>query len=120
MRTLAIASFVGQSFQRFKESLEKSARVTDWVSHHDMPHVGFTSRQPAVTILFSIGDKAGARQQATAMLAAAERLRDPNWLVMALTLNMFASQNVGDWWAARDFSDRALAVGPMDSRPLSH
>ena len=119
MRTLANASFLDQNFHRYKESLEKSARVTDWVSHHDMPQVELTARQPAVFALLSMGDVAGARQQATAMLAAAERLRDHNSLVAALFATVSASQIVGDWPVTYGSSDRALSVGPMDPRPLS-
>ena len=107
MRTLANASFLDQNFHRYKESLEKSARVTDWVSHHDMPQVELTARQPAVFALLSMGDVAGARQQATAMLAA------------SLFATVSASQIVGDWPVTYGSSDRALSVGPMDPRPLS-
>ena len=112
MRTLANASFLDQNFHLYKESLEKSARVTDWVSHHDMPQVELTARQPAVFALLSMGDVAGARQQATAMLAAA-------LFATVSAGNLAASQIVGDWPVTYGSSDRALSVGPMDPRPLS-
>jgi ATP/maltotriose-dependent transcriptional regulator MalT len=66
-----------------------------------------------------MGDLERAQRYRLAMLALAERLRDRYWLVYALWGNEYLCQLKGDWRAARDFSDRALATECMDPRPLS-
>ena len=48
----------------------------------------------------------------------AERLRDRTWLIFALWSNETLSRLQGDWQAAREFSDRGLAVAPWEPRLL--
>ncbi len=72
------------------------------------------ARYYAAQSLTSMGDLEEARRQATAALAPAERLRD-RWLGRALAINGLLSIIGGDFEAARDFSERSLAVTPSDS-----
>jgi len=46
----------------------------------------------------------------------AERIGDRFWLSMACRANQDAAHLLGDWHTARHFSDRALAVDPMEPR----
>ena len=61
-----------------------------------------------------MGDLDGATRHSVAALPPAERLRHRFYLSRALTMNVWLCQLKGDWQAARDFSDRGLAVSPQD------
>ena len=65
-----------------------------------------------------MGDLEGMGLHVADMLAPAERLRDRYWLASALVTNRALAQLNGDWGAARDFSDRGMAVAPDDPRHL--
>jgi len=60
----------------------------------------------------SIGDLEGMLAHASAMLEPAERLRDNFWWTGALWHNEIGARLAGDWAAARDYSDRCLAISP--------
>jgi tetratricopeptide (TPR) repeat protein len=65
-----------------------------------------------------LGDSDAARYHAEAVLAPAEKAADRFSLVNAITLNVRLSTLVGDWAAAREFTDRGLVVAPLDARIL--
>ena len=83
------------------------------------PRSEVQARQRATLALTITGDLEGARLHATAGLAPAERLRDRFWLSTAYWSVQFVSRLQGDWYAARDFSDRGLIMGHGDPRILS-
>ncbi len=66
------------------------------------------------------GDPDEAGLHATAMLVPAERLRHHFYLARTLFANASLAGCRGSWQAARDFSDRGLAVSPREARLLGN
>ena len=81
--------------------------------------VEVAARYEAAVELLRTGELEQARQHAVAMLEGAERLRDRHWLSSALRVNGYLCYSIGDWTAARDFTERGLAVLPGDPRNLA-
>ncbi|PKB64319.1 MAG: hypothetical protein BZY80_03250 [SAR202 cluster bacterium Io17-Chloro-G2] len=118
MPTLAEAARVDRFGLHLPESLSKSRQAIELLARFDDPQVEAAARYEASVALCINGDPEEAQVHATAMLAAAERLRDRFWLSSALGHNAALCQVRGDWQAARDFAERGLAVQPGDSRIL--
>jgi len=118
-RILADAANVDLLDGRWQESLEKSIQALALFSPGGTAHVEALARYTAYMSHFALGDLEEARLQASALLPVADRLRDRFWLSLALRANQDAAQAGGDWQTARDLSDRALAVSPMEARSLS-
>ena len=116
---LAAAGEVDVFHLRCRESLEKSLRAIQLARQASDPRSEVQARQRATLALTITGDLEGARLHATAGLAPAERLRDRFWLSTAYWSVQFVSRLQGDWYAARDFSDRGLIMGHGDPRILS-
>ena len=114
-RTLASACSLDVLQLRTEECLVKALRAIELAPGADAPQAEVAARYYAAQCLLMIGDLEEARRQATAALAPAERLRDRFWLGLALTMNWFVSIMEGDFEAARDFSERGLAVSPSHS-----
>ena len=119
LRTLAEAARVDRFDLHSQESLSKSRRAIELLRRFDDPEAEVAAHYEASLAVFDIGDTEEAQQHATAMLGAAERLRDQWGLCSALGLNGGLSQAKGDWQAGRDFGERGLAVSPRDSRILA-
>jgi tetratricopeptide (TPR) repeat protein len=118
LRTLAEAARVDGFQLRFHESLRKSLRALELARRVDDLRSEVTARNEASSALGCLGDPEGARQHAAESLALAERLRDRFWLSSAFAELTNLSYYQGDWQAARDFSDRGLAVSATDTRNL--
>ena len=114
--TLVSASHVDHYHLRLQESLEKGLRSIELARRADDVHAEVQARYFAVLSLIVAGDIEGVRLHAAACLEAAERLRDRNWLALALWTNDIVSRLEGDWPDAQAFSDRSLAVAPRDPR----
>ena len=63
----------------------------------------------------TLGNLKEAKEHATASITAAERLGDRYRLVSALHAHVVVSPLEGDWRAAREFSNRALALALKDA-----
>jgi tetratricopeptide (TPR) repeat protein len=119
LRTLAEAARVDGFQLRYQECLAKSLRAIELARRVDDLRSEVTARLEASSALGCLGDPEGARQHGAETLALAERLRDRYWLSSALFGLTSPSYFQGDWQAARDFSDRGLAVSATDPRILS-
>ncbi len=99
--------------------MAKSLRALELAQDADDPRTEVNARHYCGVAQYMMADLKGARQQAAAMLGPAEHLRDRYLLAGALYLNQMAAVLGGDWQSSREFSDRGLAVSPMDSRILA-
>jgi DNA-binding CsgD family transcriptional regulator len=111
MQTLAYAAHVSLHHLHFEASLEQGLMAVELARRTDDVHAELSARHWGATYpLMYLGDGEGARQQAEAMLALAEKLRDRYWLNNSLFVNQLVRHLSGDWSAARAFSDRSMAV----------
>ena len=104
---------------RWKECLEKSFHVIELARSAGDPRAEVVAHQWAIMSIVTMGDLGGARLQAAAALVPAERLRDQWWLASVLWCHSVVSCVKGDWEAARDFSDRSMAMYFMHPRHLA-
>ncbi|MCH8987314.1 MAG: protein kinase [Chloroflexi bacterium] len=118
MRILAGATDPDVNYLRLQGALVKSLRALELAQNADDPRTEVNARYFGALAQLIMADLEGMRQQAAAMLAPAERLRDRYLLAGAHYSNQIASSLAGDWQSSRDFSDRGLAVSPMDPRLL--
>ena len=119
MRTLAYAAQADFFLLHHRESIEKALQAIELSRHADEPLTQVVAHYSAMNALHPLGELEESRRHAEAMLPAAERLRDRFWLASALSSNEIVSRLEGDWQAARNFSDRGLAVSPLYPRILS-
>ncbi len=118
MRTLPTAANIDSFHLHPEEALWKSLRAIELAIPTDDLFTEVPARFWASQALMILGDQEGLRSQTEPMLAAAERLRDNYWLVSALWRSEQHAQFLGDWDAARTFSDRALGISAADHRLL--
>jgi predicted ATPase len=119
MQTLACAARVDRFHLRFHDCLEKSRRAIELARRVDAPYTEVEAHRLAVNTMTYLGDLEGARSHASAMLELAERLGDHYWLVTALTANERQARLTGNLETAQEFSDRGLALSPIDPRLLA-
>jgi tetratricopeptide (TPR) repeat protein len=118
MKTLANSARVDRFHLDLQGTLRKSLRAIELARQHDDLFVEVAARYEASYAYLGTGEIEQARQNAVSMLEAAERLRDRFWLSSAHNRNRSLCYSMGDWPAARDFSNRSLAVAPRDTRNL--
>ena len=118
MRTLPTAANIDSFHLHPEEALWKSCRAIELAIPIDDLFTEVPARFQASRALMILGDREGFRSQAEKMLAAGERLRDNYWLVSALWRSEQHAQFLGNWDAARAFSDRALGISAADHRLL--
>ncbi|MCH8745942.1 MAG: AAA family ATPase [Chloroflexi bacterium] len=120
-RTILVSSldldFIDQQWQ---ELLEKSLRVVELASLADDPHVESRAGYRATMALCALGNPAMAESLSSRNLVLADRLHENRLQTTALFTHTVVSRLRGDWAAAREFSDRGLAVSPTDPRILIH
>jgi DNA-binding CsgD family transcriptional regulator len=119
-RTLAYACQVDHHHRRFQEGVDKGLRAIEQASWANDLYAQVEAHTWTTYALLDLGELERARPLAAAGLALAERLRDRNRLVRGLTINQSLSELMGDWEAARDLSDRALAIAPRVAAVLGH
>ena len=118
MRTLAEAARVDRLHNRLKESANKGSRAIELASRLGDLYALAGASYESYNVLYKTGDPLTGQLHASAMLAAAEQLRDRFMLTSGHLANGILSQLAGDWGSARRFFDRGLEVNPMDSRLL--
>lgn len=118
LRTLAAASYVDWFHLRPYACIDKSQRVLELGQQIDDPSVQTLDYYGSAYALCEIGNIAEARQHAAACLEAGEKFHDRFWLPGALLRNVIVCMLEGDWTAAREYSDRALAIANLDPRNL--
>jgi tetratricopeptide (TPR) repeat protein len=118
MRTLAEAANIDMIYLRYRETLDKCKQIMELIRRVDDPPTEVLALYSSVISQFCLGDLEGLRRSASDMMAPTERLRDRFWLASAFRSSTLVSRLEGDWQAAREASDHALAVLPTESRDL--
>ena len=117
MCTLTSAARVDAYHMRLKGSLEKAQRAIELAAQANDAQAEAEARFLAALGLLTEGsDLEGARLHAEAGLAVAEVLRHRSWMVASISANEMVFHVEGNWQMARDFSDRGLALAPLDPR----
>ena len=121
LELLALASAAGAAFQtlRSRESADRHQRVIEAAQSAGVLASEASARYYAGVGLLITGDLAGLRQQAEAMLAAAESLRTRVMLGDALFLSEASYRVEGNWRMAREFNERGLALSRREGRLLA-
>ncbi|MFQ6027699.1 MAG: serine/threonine-protein kinase PknK [Dehalococcoidia bacterium] len=118
MRTLTHAVYVDSWYLRWQEALSRTSQAIELSEQAGDLRAEAQVRAYAGLIRTVVADSEEAHYHAGAALAVAERLRDRTWLVFALWSNETLCRLQGDWQAARELSDRGLAVAPREPRLL--
>jgi tetratricopeptide (TPR) repeat protein len=106
------------NFARWQAGLDKCLRAIDLAGRTDAPQAVMLARFFASIILYVSGDLRRAGEQTAALLAQAIQLRDRRWMVSALWIDATVARYRGDWAAARERTDRGLALSSADPRLL--
>jgi tetratricopeptide (TPR) repeat protein len=118
IQTLGNGAEADLNYLRWQDGLVKCLRGIDLASRADAMQAEMLARFFASIILWLLGDLARASEQASALLARAEQLRDRRWRVSALWIAGTVARYRGDWAAARDYIGRGQALSPTDPRLL--
>jgi len=119
LRTLAGAVNVDAYHLRWRECLEKSPGAIELAQGVDDPYSELLILWGAIFAELATGRPEDAQRHAADALVVAERLRDRYWLTGTLVRSEGAYGIAGNWQAARDFSERGLAVSPVEPRLLA-
>ena len=114
VRILAASASVDMHQLQFKDSLEKAFKVIEIAQATDEFPLELSARLDAVRVLTYQGDSESAKQQSTACLELAEKLRDRPRLAVACRADTNLYRLLGEWGRARAMSDRGLVVAPGD------
>ena len=119
VRTLLSAAEVEAFFFHYEEAISKSLEAIALLNKNDdlqsetMAH--FWAGNSSMNHL---GDLAMAERHIRQSIAAAEQLRNHCYLARALNQMSWLLYRKGEWQAAREFSDRGLAVSSRETRLL--
>jgi DNA-binding CsgD family transcriptional regulator len=119
VRTLANAAQVNGFHLRWQECLDHSLQAIKLSGQVDDLTSKLWAHIRAGNSLIQFGKPGEAQQHADAIQVLAEKLRDPVWLARAYVLAYMLSHLMGDFQAARDFSDRALVMDPRNALVLA-
>ena len=119
MRTLVAAAELEGYHDRWQDALRRSLQAIQLIPRIDDPRNEMLARYWATIPLIVSGDPKEGDLHAAAMLSPAERLRHHFYLARTMWAHICPSHCRGSWQAARDFSDRGLAVSSRESRLLS-
>jgi tetratricopeptide (TPR) repeat protein len=114
LQTLAFAARDQDRTLRYQESLETSLRAIDLAKAVDEPRAEVQARARGLHSLMAMGRLEEARELAAASLPAVERRHHRYEVVAALRDRTLLAELEGNWPAAREFSDRGLAISPND------
>ena len=118
MRTLCNAARVDAHQGRPHEALKKSLLALELAPRADDLAAEADAHYQAGNHLITLGDPEAARYHLLATSAPAVRANDYYSTLNILVINIRLSMLVGDWVVARELSDRALAIAPLDARLL--
>ena len=119
VRTLVSAAEVEAFFFHYDETIAKSLEAIDLLSQIDDPRSETTAHFWAGNAsIFYLGDPIAAKRHITQSIVAAQRLRHHFYLGRALNQMCWISFRLGEWQAARDFSDQGLEASPRETRLL--
>jgi ATP/maltotriose-dependent transcriptional regulator MalT len=112
MITLVAGACVNFVQCHFQESLYQNLRAIELADRVDHPVPEAHARYDLMHVLYAMGDLESAASHATAMLSPAERSGIRAWQTSAMEANENVASAKGDWKAAREFTQRGLAVDP--------
>ena len=112
--TLAYGAIVDWVHCHSRESLRKSEAAMELAPRVENLRAQVIARFMGAANLWQMGDDEAARLAATDTVALAEQLRDRFQLSLGLSVSARLLFNVGDWQAARELTDRGLAITPRD------
>ncbi len=118
MRTLCNAARVDAHQGRPHEALKKSLLALELAPRADDLAAEADAHYQAGNHLITLGDPEAARYHLLATSAPAVRANDYYSTLNILVINIRLSMLAGDWVVARELSDRALAIAPLDARLL--
>jgi len=118
LRTLVSSAEIEGYHLRWEEAVAVGTQALNLASRVDDPRSEMLAHYWVSLSRFILGDAEGIAQHAEAMLAAAERLRHHFYLARALFSNEMMARCLGEFAAARQFSERGLAVSPRETRLL--
>ena len=104
----------------WKESAEKALQAIELAQGTGNIQTLVLAHYAAIDSLHRLGDMAGMRHHAEALLDTAQHLRDRYWLATAWSRLEIIARSEGDWTAARGFSDHGLVYSPADPRLLGN
>jgi DNA-binding CsgD family transcriptional regulator len=113
LRTLAYATSIDHFDLRWSEVLVSSRRIRELARRVDDPRSETYARYRAAFALMQAGHAEEATLESDANLAVAEQLKDRGLLGDALYVKTTLAQLKGEWGEAVAYSDRALALSPM-------
>ncbi|MCH8816722.1 MAG: hypothetical protein IIC92_03185 [Chloroflexi bacterium] len=118
IRTLVAAADVDLYMANWESCLTNGERAVELVSRVDDPRAeSLAYFHVALSHLF-LGNPDLAEGPAMASVSAAERLRHHFYQARALFIPAMLNHARGDWPAARELTERALAVSPREPRTL--
>ncbi len=118
MQALSNSAQVDIHHMRWNESLEKSQRVLQLSRKVSDPASEVAARFWSAVTSWNLGELTQLQRHASAALPVAGGLRDRYWSANTYLVNAAAAQLQGDWAAAREYSDRGLAVSSMQPHLL--
>lgn len=118
MRIWASSAQMNYWTLHIEDCIDASLKAIDLARDHDEPLTQVMGHYYAALALRVVGDLAGVRQQATAILPLAEKRQDRFWLASALSSAAVPHLMTGNWADAKEFLLRGLDVWPIDSRLL--
>jgi tetratricopeptide (TPR) repeat protein len=119
LQTLHYAADVSGRHLHFQESIDYSLRSIELATGDENPFSGFASRWWTSIGLVRMGNFAAARSHALVLRDQAERRSTPRLLVgNGLVPITYLSCIDGNWEAGREYSDRGLAVSPLNPQLL--
>ena len=102
-----------------EDCLEKDLRAIELAEQVDQPDAEQHARFELANVFYDLGNPDEAAAHAAALLTSAEGRGTRFRLAQALAINTALCSIKGDWRAARDYSDRGLAVSPQEPYLLS-
>jgi tetratricopeptide (TPR) repeat protein len=118
IQTLGNGAEADLNFARWQAGLDKCLLAIDLAGRTGALQAVMLARFFASIILYVSGDLRRAGEQAAALLAQADQLRDRRWMVSAVWIDATVARYRGDWATARERTDRGLALSPADPRLL--
>lgn len=114
MRALGYSGYVDHFYLRYGEALEKLEPAIELArSLGDQRNESFFHYHAAFDS-WALGEMHRFKQHAQASLIEARKLRDPQRQTSALACNVNRTLVEGEWAAAREMNERALAMAPED------
>ena len=118
IQTLGNGAEADLNYLQWSQGLARCMGAIELAERADALQAEMLPRFFGSIVLWFTGDLTRASQQAAALLARAEQLRDRHWIVSALWIAGTLARYTGDWPTAREMSDRGLTLSPADPRLL--